>query len=269
MVIKKLPIEKLPGVSTLQAMAAKYYEQRLLEEVKRIKNIPHHVGIILDGNRRFAREAGIKEFQGHVLGAKKLEEVLEWCQELGIKYITVYALSTENFNRSSEEIEALMDLFEKKFKEIKANERIRRYRVRVQIIGDPSRLPERVRAAIKEAERATQGYDGYTLNIAIGYGGRAELAHAVRGICEQVKRGKLKPADVDEDLINKNLYTAGLPDPDLIIRTSGEERLSGFLLWQSAYSELYFCEANWPAFNKIDFLRAIRTYQTRGRRFGK
>jgi len=269
MVIKKLPIEKLPGVSTLQAIVARYYEQRLLDEVKQRGNVPLHVGVILDGNRRFAREAGMEEIRGHVLGAKKLEEVLDWCQDLGIKHITIYAFSTENFNRSKKEVKVLMDLFEKKFREVMVDDRISKYRIRVRAIGDLNRLPERVQAAIKEAEKATQGYDGHTLNIAVGYGGRGELAAAMRKICEQVEHGELKPADVNENLINRNLYTDGLPDPDLIIRTSGEERLSGFLLWQSAYSELYFCEANWPAFSKIDFLRAIRTYQDRGRRFGK
>ncbi len=269
MVIEKLPIAKLPGVARLRAMAAKYYEQQLLEEVKQRKNIPRHIAIILDGNRRFAQNAGLDKLQGHALGAKKLEEVLKWCQELGVKHITVYAFSTENFNRPSEEVKALMDLFAEKFKKVAKDERIHKYKIRVRVIGDLSRLPEQVRGAIEEAQEVTQGYDGYTLNIAVGYGGRAELAEAVRRICERIERGELKPSDVDESIINSHLYTAGIPDPDLVIRTSGEERLSGFLLWQSAYSELYFCEANWPEFDKIEFLRAIRTYQGRKRRLGK
>lgn len=200
---------------------------------------------------------------------KKLEEVLWWCQELGIKHVTIYAFSTENFNRSSEEVKMLMGLFAEKFKKVVKDERIHKYKIRVRAIGDLSCLPEQVKEAIEEAQKATRGYDGYTLNIAAAYGGRAELAEAVRRICERIKRNELKPSDVDESIINSHLYTAGLPDPDLIIRTSGEERLSGFLLWQSAYSELYFCEANWPEFNKIEFLRAIRTYQGRKRRLGK
>lgn len=269
MVIEKLPIAKLPGVARLRAMAAKYYEQQLLEEVMQRGNIPRHVAIILDGNRRFAQKAGLDKLQGHALGAKKLEEVLWWCQELGIKHVTIYAFSTENFNRSSEEVKMLMGLFVEKFKKVVKDERVHKYKIRVRAIGDLSCLPEQVKEAIEEAQKATRGYDGYTLNIAAAYGGRAELAEAVRRICERIKRNELKPSDVDESIINSHLYTAGLPDPDLIIRTSGEERLSGFLLWQSAYSELYFCEANWPEFNKIEFLRAIRTYQGRERRLGK
>lgn len=269
MIIEKLPIAKLPGVAKLRDIAAKYYEQQLLEEVRQRGNIPRHIAIILDGNRRFAQKSGLNKLQGHVLGAKKLEEVLKWCQELGVKHITVYAFSTENFNRPSEEVKALMDLFAEKFKKVAKNERVHKYKIRIRAIGDLNRLPKQVRRAIEEAQEVTQGYDGHTLNIAVGYGGRAELAEAVRRICERIERGELKPSDVDESIINSHLYTAGIPDPDLVIRTSGEERLSGFLLWQSAYSELYFCEADWPEFNKIEFLRAIRTYQGRERRLGK
>lgn len=269
MVLRKLPIEKLPGVSKLRAMAAKYYEQRLLDEVKRRGDIPEHVAVILDGNRRFAREAGMEELQGHTLGARKLEEVLGWCQELGIKHFTVYAFSTENLDRSGREVQALMDIFARKFEAVAADDRVHKYKIRVRALGDMNVLPEQVRDAIRRAEQATQGYNGYSLNIAVGYGGRAELAQAVRKICERIERGEIGSSDVDEHVIGDHLYTADLPDPDLVIRTSGEERLSGFLLWQSAYSELYFCEANWPSFSKIDFLRAISTYQGRERRYGK
>ncbi|MCS7131797.1 MAG: polyprenyl diphosphate synthase [Hadesarchaea archaeon] len=252
----------------LYRLAARYYEKRLLEEVKR-GEMPKHVAIILDGNRRFARKAGMDERQSYLLGAEKLEEVLSWCQELGIRYGTVYAFSTENFHRSKQEVDALMDLFAEKFRQISRDERVHRNRIRVRVIGDLSRLPERVVAAIREAEEATRGYDGYFLTIALSYGGRAEIVDAVRRICERVRRGELSPEEVNEQTIGEHLYTAGSPDPDLIIRTSGEERLSGFLLWQSAYSELYFCEAYWPEFSKIDFLRAIRTFQKRERRFGR
>jgi tritrans,polycis-undecaprenyl-diphosphate synthase [geranylgeranyl-diphosphate specific] len=162
-----------------------------------------------------------------------------------------------------------MELFVEKFRQVARDERVHKYRIRVRAIGDMSKLPEPLRKAIEEAQSTTEPYDGYTLSIAIGYGGRAELAHAVRKICERIEKGELNPSEVDERVIERHLYTKGLPDPDLIIRTSGEERLSGFLLWQSAYSELYFCEANWPAFSKLDFLRAIRTYQGRERRYGK
>lgn len=269
MSVEKIPIERFPGVTRLQNLAAKYYERKLLAEVLTSGRIPKHIAIILDGNRRFADERGMNRFDGHIFGAKKLEEVVGWCQELGIKHITVYAFSTENFNRDDEEVKMLMDLLAKKFREVAEDSRVHKYRIRIKAMGNLRALPEKVQRAIDEAQEATRTYDGHTLNIAVGYGGRAELAEAVRKICDSIKSGDLNPKDVDENLIGNYLYTAGLPDPDLIIRTSGEERLSGFMLWQSAYSELYFCEANWPAFSKVDFLRAIRTYQGRGRRFGK
>jgi tritrans,polycis-undecaprenyl-diphosphate synthase [geranylgeranyl-diphosphate specific] len=264
-----MAIEKVPGFNELAKLAAKFYQQRLLNDIKSGGVVPEHVAIILDGNRRFAREAGVPTSVGHALGADKLEEVLDWCRELGIKYVTVYAFSTENFNRSPEEVEALMDLFVKKLKKVASDERVHRNKVKVRVIGDRSRLPARVVSAIDELERATQNYDNFFVNIAMGYGGRAELVEAVRKICGKVEKGEIKPDEVSEEVIIEHLYTAGIPDPNLIIRTSGEERLSGFLIWQSAYSELYFCEAYWPAFSKIDFLRAVRTYQSRERRFGK
>ncbi|MEM2875045.1 MAG: polyprenyl diphosphate synthase [Candidatus Hadarchaeales archaeon] len=265
----RIPVHRIPGVSRLLSIAKRYYEQQLLYDIAGAGRIPEHIAIILDGNRRYARDAGLDPLHGYLLGARKLEEVLEWCQELGIKHVTVYAFSTENFERSEGEVNLLMDLFRRKFCEAARDPRIHRYRIRIRAIGDLNRLPESVRKAILEAESATEGYNGHTLNLAVGYGGRTELAQAVRRICERIERGELKPEQVDEELIGKHLYTSDLPDPDLVIRTSGEERLSGFLLWQSAYSELYFCEANWPEFTKLDFLRAIRTYQNRERRFGR
>ncbi len=269
MPLEGIPIEKFPGITKVQNLIAKYYERKLFSEVVRSSNVPKHVAIILDGNRRFAEEKGVSRLEGHIFGAKKLEEVVGWCQEVGIKHITVYAFSTDNFKRTSEEVDTLMDLFSKKFIEVARDPRVHKYRIKVNAIGDLVSLPERVKRAIDKAQEATKTYDGYTLNIAVGYGGRSELAEAVRKICGLIELGELRPKDIDETIISNNLYTAGLPDPDLIIRTSGEERLSGFLLWQSAYSELYFCEANWPSFSKIDFLRAIRTYQGRKRRFGE
>lgn len=259
-------VRKLPGTERLQDLASEYYERRLLRRIKRRGNLPQHVGIILDGNRRFAREKGLSRKEGHAVGAEKMEEVLEWAQELGIKHGTVYAFSKENLSRSPEEIKELMDIFSQKFREIADDRRVHKNKIRVRALGDTDLLPKRVRSAIEKAEEATRDYDEYTLNIAIGYGGRGELTEAAREICERVKAGDLEPTDVDEDLISDYLYTQDLPDPDLIIRTSGEERLSGFLLWQSAYSDLNFCETYWPAFTKIDFLRAISTYQKRKQR---
>jgi tritrans,polycis-undecaprenyl-diphosphate synthase [geranylgeranyl-diphosphate specific] len=267
--IEQIPLAKLLGIPRLRQLITKAYERQLLAEIKRDRRVPKHVGIILDGNRRFAREQGLPPIAGHQRGAEKLEEVLDWCREIGVKHVTVYAFSTENFQRRPEEVESLMNLFVEKFRRATRDDRVHKHRIRIRAIGDLEKLPESVRRAIEEAQRATQGYDGYTLNIAIGYGGRAELAQAVRKICERIERGELSPKEVDEQVIEQNLYTAGLPDPDLIIRTSGEERLSGFLLWQSAYSEFYFCEADWPSFSKLDFLRAIQTFQSRERRFGR
>lgn len=267
--MEKVPIERFPGITRLQTLAAKYYERKLFGEVATGGRIPNHLAIILDGNRRFANEKGINALKGHIFGADKLEEVIGWCQELGVKHVTVYAFSKENFARTDEEVKSLMELLASRFRAVVKDGRIHKYKIRVRAIGDLGSLPEQVQRAIDEAQEATQAYDGNTLNIAVGYGGRAELAEAMRKICEHIKKGEITLGEVNESLISDYLYTAGLPDPDLIIRTSGEERLSGFLLWQSAYSELYFCEANWPAFSKIDFLRAIRTYQNRNRRFGK
>lgn len=267
--LQKIPIEKLPVVREIQEIAKSYYERRLLNKVKSDKNMPKHVAVILDGNRRHAEEIGISKSHVYRLGAEKLEEVLEWCIELGIRHMTVYAFSKENFNRSGREVIELMNLFKRKFREVTADDRVHNQNIRVRAIGDLNSLPDNVRNAIIEAEEATKKYNDYSLNIAISYGGRAELAEAVQKICERVRQGDIEPREVDENTIGNYLYTAGLPDPDLIIRTSGEERLSGFLLWQAAYSELYFCEANWPEFNKIDFLRAISNYQNRERRFGE
>lgn len=269
MELSDLPIEKLPGVRRLYDLVSKYYEKRLLGRVKRRDHLPNHIGIILDGNRRFAKERDIPEEKGHMFGADRLENVLEWAQEIGIKHMTVYAFSKENFNRSLEEIGELMNLFKERFEELTSDERIYENEVKVRAIGDLSSIPEDVVETVRKAEEDTKSHDNFSLNIAIGYGGRAELADAVQSICEGIEKGDLKPGDVDESLIEDNLYTASLPDPDLIIRTSGEERLSGFLLWQSAYSELYFCEANWPNFDKVNFLRAIYNYQGRERRFGE
>lgn len=238
---------------------------------KRIRNgkIPQHVAIIMDGNRRLAGAMGIDSWEGHRLGAEKVEEVLDWCSELGIKTITAYAFSTENFDRPKDEVEKLFDLFEEYFNKVVTHKGIHKNKVRVKAIGRIERFPDRVIKAIKDAEEATKGYNKSTLNLAVAYGGRQEVLDAVKKIARDVKAGKLKIEDIDESAIERNLYTNGVPDPELIIRTSGEERISDFLLWQSAYSELHFCESYWPEFRKIDFLRAIRIYQKRERRFGK
>ncbi len=243
--------------------------ERLLEKEVSAGNKPQHVAIIMDGNRRLAERFGMLPWHGHRLGAEKLKEVLRWCLALNIKEITAYAFSTENFQRPREEVERLFDLFEEYFNEAAQDKEIHENRTRIKAIGRVDLFPERVRRAIKRAEEATKSYDNFQLNIALAYGGRQEIVDAVKQIARKVKAGELSESAIDETTISKNLYTNGSSDPDLVIRTSGEERISGFLLWQSAYSELYFCESLWPEFRKIDFLRAIRTFQRRERRYGK
>lgn len=231
--------------------------------------MPKHVAIIMDGNRRYARLQGnVDVVKGHELGADTLEKVLDWSIELGIEIITVYAFSTENFNRPKEEVEGLMKLFIYNFKRLVNHEKIHKNEVRVKVVGRTELLPDDVKEAIKEAEDASKHYNKRFFNLAIGYDGRLEIIDSFKKIIEQVQDGKISIDDVDEELVSKNLYTEGIDDPNLIIRTSGEERLSGFLLWQSSYAELYFCETLWPDLRKVDFLRAIRSYQARERRFG-
>lgn len=233
------------------------------------ENMPRHVAIIMDGNRRFSKIQGnIDPIEGHKRGVSTLERVLDWCVDLGIEIVTVYAFSIENFKRPPNEVKGLMKLFKENFLSIAQNEKIHKNEVRMKAVGQLELLPDDVRDAIKLAEESTSKYNKRQVNIAIGYDGRLEIVDAIKKIANDVKSGKLNPEDIDEKIVNENLYTAGLADPNLIIRTSGEERLSGFLLWQSSYSELYFCDSLWPNLRKVDFLRALRSYQQRERRFG-
>lgn len=262
-------ITSLPGANYLESWLSDYYINKISRKVKSDGETPNHIGIIMDGNRRFAKNLDAAREAGHAIGAEKLEKVLDWAKEIGIRYGTVYAFSKENMNRSEEEVEELMDLFEQKFRQIAKDPRIHENEIRVRAIGNKDELPNRVKDAIEKAENATKNYDKFVLSIGVNYGGRKELVEATRKLCEKVDKGKLEPNDIDEEMLDKNLYMSDLPDPDLIIRTSGEERLSGFLLWRSAYSELYFCETNWPAFTKLDLLQAVSEYQNRERRFGR
>jgi tritrans,polycis-undecaprenyl-diphosphate synthase [geranylgeranyl-diphosphate specific] len=243
-------------------------ERTLLNRVRE-GEVPHHIAIIMDGNRRFAREVGMSPVEGHEAGRDTLEDVVDWCLDIGVEVLTVYAFSTENFDREPGEVQALMDLFEENFYEMAEDERVHEHGIRVRAIGRTDVLPADVREAIDDAESKTEDYDSYHYNIAIAYGGREELVSAIRDIAEDVDDGELDPSDITEKHVDENLYTAPLPDPDLILRTSGEERMSNFLLWQLAYSELYFADVNWPDLRKVDFLRAIRDYQRRQRRFGR
>jgi len=264
-----------PGFIMLRTLLSilgiyKLYEKWLWHQVKDgVK--PEHIAVILDGNRRWALKKCMEPWVGHYHGAERVEDLLEWCLELGVKSITLYAFSTENFQRSREEVERLMELFEKKLDQLISDERIHKNRVRVKVIGRINLLPDRLIRKIRQVEEVTKDYEDHFLNIALAYGGRAEIVDAARKLAERVARGELSPSDINEEAVEKHLYTAHLPkqDPDLIIRTSGEERLSGFLLWQCAYSELCFLDVYWPEFRKIDLLRAVRTYQRRRRRFGR
>lgn len=233
------------------------------------ENMPKHIAIIMDGNRRYTKIQGNMDVnRGHELGVDTLEKVLDWSIDLGIEIITAYAFSTENFNRPKHEVEGLMNLFVKNFKRLVSHEKIHNNEVKVKVVGKLELLPDNVREAIKEAEDATCHYNKRLFNLAIGYDGRLEIVEAIKKISKDVKEGKISENDINEEMVSQNLYTEGLVDPNLIIRTSGEERLSGFLLWQSSYSELYFCDSLWPELRKVDFLRAIRSYQERDRRFG-
>lgn len=247
---------------------SKFRDDKLVEQIKQ-DPVPKHVAIIMDGNRRFAAELGLDPNIGHLFGRDKLEQVLDWCFELGIKNLTVYAFSTENFKRDSIEVQTLMDLCKKELDRAAKDSRIHRNKIRIRILGKLESLPADIAKSAQYLMDRTKNYDNYSFNIALAYGGREEIIHAVKEIAGDVKEGKLNIDDIKEPIISKYLYTNGLPDPDIILRTSGEERISNFLLWQLAYSELYFSDVYWPAFQKRDFLKAIRICQERKRRFGK
>jgi short-chain Z-isoprenyl diphosphate synthase len=260
-------------MKTIKDLIYCFYENKLLSEVKNIPP-PRHVGLILDGNRRFAIEKGLKNVaEGHRMGADKLDEVLSWCEQLKIRNITVWVFSTENLSRSQEEVKELLRVIEWKIQQLAKDPFTHKRRMRIKAIGKMELLPETTRRVIKEAEEATRDYENLSLNIALGYGGRQEIADAFKDLVRQKLSNGVSMEDIVGDItpdeIGRHLYTLNLPDPDLLIRTSGEIRMSGFLLWQSAYSEFYFCDVYWPAFRKIDFLRAIRSYQQRERRFGR
>jgi len=246
----------------------KLYEKRLLSLVRK-GPIPNHLAVIMDGNRRYAESLGLDPNEGHVRGKDTLENLSDWCRNLNIRYLTVYAFSLENFSRKEEELEALMDLFEESFRNAGEDPRVHKYKVRVRALGHRELLPDRVVEAIEYAESRTKDYKDYNYSLAVAYGGRQEIVRSMKKIAEKIKSGEIDTDQIDADLISDNLYTSGLPDPDLILRTSGEERVSNFLLWQLAYSELYFADVFWPELRKIDFLRAIRSFQQRKRRLGR
>jgi undecaprenyl diphosphate synthase len=223
----------------------------------------------VDGNRRFARVKGMVSNEGHMVGSEKLEEFLHWCWELEIRIVTLFGFSTENYNRTDEEVDFLMGLILQKLKDFQRDPVVMKQEVKIRVIGRKEYLSDEMNREIEKVEELTRNNNRFQLNIAISYGGRAEIVDAVKRIAIEIQENNLTPEQISEELISQYMYTEGIPDPYLIIRTSGERRLSGFLLWQSHYSELYFSEVFWPAFRMIDFWRAIRTYQQRERRFGK
>jgi tritrans,polycis-undecaprenyl-diphosphate synthase [geranylgeranyl-diphosphate specific] len=245
------------------------YEKWLNRQV-RSDRLPEHIAVILDGNRRWAAGQAAPTILGHQKGAKRGEEFLDWTLDLNIKTVTLYVFSTENLQRNPQEVQQILGLIEQELKNLEESPRIHQSQVRVKALARLELLPQSMREILERIEKATSEYHDHYLNIAIAYGGRAEIIDATRKIAQDIEGGKLVSSQIDEGLFRNYLYTAHLPNPypDLIVRTSGEERLSGFLLWQSAYSELCFLDVYWPDFRKIDLLRAIRTYQQRIRRFG-
>jgi short-chain Z-isoprenyl diphosphate synthase len=245
------------------------YERRLRADLAGLPT-PRHVAIMIDGNRRWARAAGFEDVsEGHLAGARHISNLLTWCQEAGVDHVTIWLLSTDNLNRPASELEPLLGIIAGVAEELSAQGKP----WRVQAVGSLDLLPDETAAALKSAQERTAERDGLTVNVAVGYGGRREIADAVRSLLQEHAAAGTSIEElaevIDVDHIAEHLYTKGQPDPDLVIRTSGEQRLSGFLLWQSAHSEFYFCDALWPDFRKIDFLRALRDYGTRQRRYGK
>lgn len=259
----------MPDQSIIAKMAYSVYEKDLEKDV-RAAALPQHIAIIMDGNRRYAREfLGNDVDAGHEMGEKKIEEMMDWCLDLGIRYVTIFAFSNENFKRNDEEVNFLMELAAETFRNMADNPKIQKNHVRIRALGDMSSLPENVVDAIEYADEKTGMFTNFTVSVCMAYSGRAEIVSAVKDIAEKVRDGDMDIEEITEASLSRHLYTADLPDPDLMLRTSGEVRVSNFLLWQLAYSELYFTDVYWPGFRYIDLLRAIRTYQQRIRRYGE
>ena len=227
---------------------------------------PEHIAIIMDGNGRWAKKRGLPRTAGHAAGAETFRRIATYCRSIGVKYLTVYAFSTENWKRSREEVECIMALFEKYLHE--AIDEMEQDHIRLKVLGDLSRISPELRALIERTAEISTHYDGFQANICINYGGRDEIVHAARRFAAQCAAGEKKPEELTEADFGGLLYTAGIPDPELIIRPSGEERVSNFLLWQSAYAEYYFTDVLWPDFDERELDRAIAAYQKRDRRFG-
>ncbi|WP_292142766.1 isoprenyl transferase [Butyrivibrio sp.] len=234
--------------------------------MEEVMNVPEHVAIILDGNGRWAKEKGMPRNYGHMQGAKAVEDILVDARDIGIKYLTVYAFSTENWTRPEAEVSALMTILRNYLKT--SIKKSMKNNVRCRVIGERSALSEDIQKAIGELEEATAGNTGLTFTIAINYGSRDEITRSVKKIAEKVKAGEILPEDISEKMIAENLDTNFLPDPDLLIRTCNEQRISNYLLWQCAYTEFYFTPVAWPDFNKAELLKAVEAYSKRNRKFG-
>ena len=231
-----------------------------------VTNIPQHIAIIMDGNRRWAREKGKETSDGHKAGAENLEKIAKYCNNIGVKYLTVYAFSTENWKRSKDEVSALMILLKNYLKKFSKN--ANKENIRIKVLGDIEVLDDGLKKSINEAIERTKNGTGLTLNIAFNYGGRAEIVNATRKIVEKVIKNELSVEEIDEDIISNNLYTENQPDPDLLIRPGGELRISNFLPWQLVYSEFYYTDKYWPDFGEEDLMEAIKTFNKRNRKFG-
>lgn len=254
-----------PLKRAVKAVLYPWYEKRLISRLDFTKT-PHHIGIIVDGNRRWAKTNTVSTKSGHQAGADKIIEFLKWCEEAQVKIVTIWLLSTDNFKRSQEELDALLVIIANVVEELNAT-----HKWNVRVVGALDVLPDWMAEKFKALP--TNANSSMDVNVAIGYGGRREIVDAIKSYLhyEKDKGASIEQAaaELSDEVISKYLYTAGQPDPDLLIRTSGEQRLGGFLLWQSTHSEFYFCEAYWPDFRQIDFLRALRSYAARQRRFGK
>jgi undecaprenyl diphosphate synthase len=241
-------------------------DRKIQEELKRSGGIPTHIAIIMDGNGRWAKRRGLPRVAGHREGVKSVRDVVEACAQLGVKYLTLFAFSTENWRRPKEEIDTLMKLLIKTLRS--ETEKLHKNDIKLMAIGDIDSLPKEVRQELKEAMEKTKNNKRMVLNLALSYSGRWEIIEAVKEIARDVKKGKVKIEEIDDKLFSNYLKTAGIPDPDLLIRTSGELRISNFLLWQIAYTELYITDCLWPDFRRKHLYEAIRDYQRRERRFG-
>ena len=239
------------------------------ENLPQFSVLPRHVGIIMDGNGRWAQKRGLPRYKGHIEGAKTFRKIGEFAGDLGIECLTFYAFSTENWKRPPEEDAAIMDLFREYLRELDERKAENEEKgIKVNFIGDRTGIPKDILKMMGYSERITRKKDHVILNIAINYGGRQEILHSVQALAKEVEKGKLKASEITEEMISDHLYTGGLPDPDLIIRPSGEYRLSNFLLWQSAYSEFWYSDILWPDFTEEDFTAALREFEKRNRRFG-